>query len=423
MKIININNFEEKIYNEKLDNGLDVYLIPYQNKNVSSALLGTKFGGIYTKFMVNNQTINVPSGIAHFLEHKMFEEKDSENPFSFYAKSGANANAGTSFDSTVYYFSGNDKFNENLEFLLNYVSKLYLTEENIEKEKGIILEEAKMYEDNPDWVMFDRLRYNLYVNHPMKYKIIGSLEDIQSITLKDLQLCYESFYNPSNMFLVAAGDFNPEEVLKIVKKNQKQSSKVEASLCDFNEPDKVFKEYEELELETNCSKVSYGIKINKDLFTVKDIYYLKQYLYMAFTLAFGQTSSFKEQMRSLGLITWMDYEISDIKSHIVISFIGESENPKKLIEKLEEYLKTMHFDEDSFERIKKVWVASEIKMIDNISITIDNVVYDLINYNEFKSEKIKDIKGLTYENLLKTINEISLEHTSIVVINPKDGKK
>ena len=191
MKEININTFEEKLYYEKLDNGFEVYLVPLKNKNNYNISLGVKYGNCYTDFMVDGKIYKTPSGVAHFLEHKLFERENDVSPFDYYSKSGTSVNACTSILYTNYYCVGNNAFSENLDYLLKWVTNIYITDENVAKEKGIILEEERMYEDNPDRVLNERSRANLFVNDPYGKKVVGEEEDIKNITKEDLITCYK----------------------------------------------------------------------------------------------------------------------------------------------------------------------------------------------------------------------------------------
>ena len=183
MKEININNFDEKLYYEKLDNGLEVFILPLSNTKSFYVSLSVKFGGINRLFKVNGKEYTVPTGIAHFLEHKIFERE--ENPFNFYLKSGTDVNASTNNDNTTYFFYGNSNFDDNLRYLLNWVTHFSITKEQVEKEKGIILEEASMYKDVPDRILYEKLSQNIYVNHPYKDKVIGTDSDIKSINKEE----------------------------------------------------------------------------------------------------------------------------------------------------------------------------------------------------------------------------------------------
>jgi predicted Zn-dependent peptidase len=197
------NGLDLTYYKEVLNNGLEVYLIPMSNKKNYYINYATKFGSDITNFVPidKKEEVIVPDGIAHFLEHKMFEQESGEDPFTFFSTSGTDSNAMTDYTSTQYICTGTKKFKENLEYLLQFVNSPYYTDENVEKEKGIILEEERMTKDNPDRLFFETIYKNLFNKIPYDKTVIGTRKDISSITKEDLYKCYNTFYNPSNMVL------------------------------------------------------------------------------------------------------------------------------------------------------------------------------------------------------------------------------
>jgi predicted Zn-dependent peptidase len=216
MEKIRIKNLEEDVYYEKLDNGLEVYLYTKDDIYTNYVTFTTKYGSVYNDFVPigESKIRSFPKGIAHFLEHKVFTEKEDPQPMEFFAKSGSLCNAYTTFRNTSYLFYATKDLKENIEYLLNYVQNIYLTEDDVEKEKGIISEEIHMYEDRPGDVLFEKVRLNTLNSSPYRNSIIGTVKDIESITKEDLETCYYTFYNPSNMFIVVTGSFDPEEIMK-----------------------------------------------------------------------------------------------------------------------------------------------------------------------------------------------------------------
>ena len=188
MKKSSLEKLDLELYEETLDNGLRVFIVPKENVNGIYATFSTKFGSIETEFVPNNKKkmIKVPLGVAHFLEHKMFEQKDNVDPFTFYSERGCDSNANTSNNKTTYLFSGANSFAENINYLLNYVQEPYFTDENVEKEKGIIEQEIRMYDDDPFFKMYDGIIYNSFIKHPIKYPIAGTIDDVNSTTIEDL---------------------------------------------------------------------------------------------------------------------------------------------------------------------------------------------------------------------------------------------
>ena len=184
MKKHSLEKMDLDVYTHKLDNGLDLFIVPKDNINGYYVTFTTKYGSIINEFIPYNQKemIKVPMGIAHFLEHKVFEQKDSKDPFTFYSERGCDANANTSNYKTTYLFSGTNHLYDGINFLLDYVQNPYFTDENVNKEKGIIEQEIKMYDDNPYYRLYDKVIYNAFINHPIKYPIAGTIESINKIT-------------------------------------------------------------------------------------------------------------------------------------------------------------------------------------------------------------------------------------------------
>ena len=220
MQTIQYDQLRETLYYERMANGLDVYVLPKPGFQKTYATFSTKYGSIDNRFRVGGGEVHeVPDGIAHFLEHKMFEEPEGD-VFAKFASRGASANAFTSFDRTVYLFSATEHILDNLRTLLDFVQNPYFTDENVEKEKGIIGQEIKMYQDQPDWRSYFGLIGAMYNVHPIRIDIAGTIESISRITKETLYTCYRTFYHPSNMMVFVVGGVNPEEVFELVRENQ-----------------------------------------------------------------------------------------------------------------------------------------------------------------------------------------------------------
>ncbi|MBE6153733.1 MAG: insulinase family protein [Firmicutes bacterium] len=424
MKEINIDIVNEKLFYEKLDNGLEIYMVP--NKKVKNiyATFTTRYGSIHDEFIPigENKMVKVPLGIAHFLEHKMFEQEDGIDPFNFFSKSGADSNAHTSLKNTTYEFTGPNKFLENLEFLLDFVQHPYLTDENIEKEKGIIEQELKMYMDDPFWSMYDGIRNNIFIKNPTKYPIGGTIESVRKITKKDLLRCYKTFYHPSNMFLVITGNFDPEETIKHIKENQsnkKYEKLTPVKLKEYKEPDKVVKSREVVEKNTDTPKLSYGIKINLEKTGYKDYRRRDMYLNIIFDLAFGITSKFYEEMNSKGyLSSSIDIDKVYTETHLLVNLICETNLPNELIKEIENMINNLSIDECELNIIKNKFISNYINLFDNIVALNDTIVTNIIDYGNFDYNYIDNINSLTINELNNVINRLDLNNTSYYIVKP-----
>src|SRR3954454_10802446 len=225
MEKITFDQLQEELFHEKLSNGLNDYILPKKGFNKTFATFTTKYGSIDNTFVPlgKEEYAKVPDGIAHFLEHKLFEKEDGD-VFQQFSKQGALANAFTSFTRTAYLFSSTSNVEQNLETLMNFVQEPYFSEKTVEKEKGIIGQEITMYDDNPDWRLYFGLIQNMYQNHPVSIDIAGTVESISHITKELLYECYGTFYHPSNMLLFIVGPVDAGEVTKQIKENQSKKN-------------------------------------------------------------------------------------------------------------------------------------------------------------------------------------------------------
>ena len=266
MMIKEIKGLDLKVYSETLPNGLKVFLVPYEDRNNYYIEYGVKYGAEIDEFISSHtgKKTKEPYGVAHFLEHKMFEQEDGVDPFSFFSKSGTDSNASTGYRITSYTVDGIDNIEENLTFLLNFVNRPYFTDENVEKEKGIIIEELNMYKDQPENILYEKSNCALFQKHPMRRDVGGTPRSVKKITKEILYECYDTFYQPNNMFLVLAGKLNPEKIMDLIKKhkvlNEKQS----------NGEVKVFKVKEPLEVNEREKKIKIkNLQLPKFILNIK----------------------------------------------------------------------------------------------------------------------------------------------------------
>lgn len=424
MKEIRINNFKEKLFYEKLSNGLEVFLVPLKQKSDFTTAFVVKYGGRDIFFKVDGKLVETKTGIAHFLEHKMFEKE--EDPFKFYQKYGIDVNASTSHDFTNYYILGNKNYKKSLEYLLNWLQSLNLTSDLVKKEQGIILEEASMYKDIPDRVLNEKIKENVFTSDPYRYKVIGKDEDILSITKEELELCYKSFYTPNNMFLISVGNFNPHEAIEIIKENTKnfQNSSCEVTKYYPKEEDKTLKKYEEIFLNVDVPRIGVAYKINKQCFKELKLsgYKLDLYLHMLINIGLGLSSDIREKWLNEKLFINSLYRVSENDTHYVIEFYAVSKKPDILKEELQNYLKDIKISSLVFERQKKLWIANEVKSIGNINAIKYNIIDDVLDYGKFIPNKIEIIKSLEFEILEKIKDAIDFTNEVTVKILPKDKK-
>lgn len=422
MKKIELKGLDKTISYEKLDNGLEIFLIPYSDKNNYYMSYITNFGSEINTFIPYGEKKykTVSNGIAHFLEHKMFEQEDGIDPFKFFSESGTGANAFTSFDRTQYICYGTKEFDKNLRYLLKYVNQPYFTDENVQKEKGIIKEEIKMYEDIPEWVLETKLRESIYLNHPRKLDIAGSCDDVDGITKEELYTCYNTFYQPNNMFIVVAGKFDEDKTINIIKEelSNKENKNTKIKVKESKEVNEVCREEYELSMNLKVPKVAIGYKMDKSKFKIKDKLELDLYLNMLTTLLFGSSSLFRERVRSKHLMTGFYSEWDSTSEFESLFIFSETENPELLVGEIEEELKNIDISKDDIERMKKVWIANEVKMIDSIETTVSNVIDDNIRYSRIVDDKVSLIRKMNKQRLDQLVKTLDFTNRSKVILLP-----
>ena len=424
MKKTNIEKLKLDIYEEKLENGLEIYIIPKNNCNNIYATFSTKYGSNNDEFVPigEHKMKRFPLGIAHFLEHKMFEMEDGRDPFEIYSNNGADANANTSNYKTTYLFSGPEFFEENINFLLDYVQKPYFTDENVEKEKGIITQEIKMYQDDPYSVLYEKGIYNSFINHPIKIPVIGDIKNITKITKEDLYACYNTFYNPGNMFVVVTGNVDPEKTINIIKENQKRKkfeklNKIKQK--EYDEPDNIEKAKETIKMDISLPKLGLNYKINyKDL--NMDIRDALAYLSIIIDINIGTTSLLNESLKNNNIITSnLDFTFLYTDKHILMTILGETQKIEVLQENIEKQINNLKITEEEFERKKLNVASSYVFMSDNIFSMNEKIMNNIIKYNEIKKDDIEYTKNLSFNKAKQLIKNLDLTNKNIVIIEPK----
>ncbi|WP_213423250.1 EF-P 5-aminopentanol modification-associated protein YfmH [Bhargavaea massiliensis] len=343
MKKLEYNRVNETLYHETLPNGLQVFILPKAGFSKTYVSFTTRYGSIDNTFIPlgKDEIVRVPDGIAHFLEHKMFEKEDGD-VFQKFGMNGASANAFTSFTRTAYLFSATENLYPNTELLLDFVQAPYFTEETVEKEKGIIGQEITMYDDLPDWRSYFGTIENLYKEHPVKIDIAGTIESISKITADHLYECYHTFYHPSNMLVFAVGAVDPEEMMAFIRDNQAAKS--------FEKPERIVRQFPQekmeaavkegsLEMDVTKPKVHVGIKL--PALAEEGLEGLKQELayQIMIDLLYGKTSKFYTEAYEEGLIDESFSTDFTAEEGFAFSVIGsDSAKPEELTRKIQDTL-------------------------------------------------------------------------------------
>ncbi len=412
----------ETLYEYEHHSGLKAFLVKKPGYNKKTAMFGTSYGSIDNVFKVqgNDKEIEVPDGIAHFLEHKLFEQEDG-NMLDKFSRLGSSPNAFTAFNQTVYYFSCTDLFDDNFKMLLGYVQKPWLTDENVEKEKGIIGQEIRMYEDNADWRVFFNLLDCLYVSHPVKLEIAGSIESISKITKELLYDCYNTFYTPSNMVVVVVGDLEPDKVFSIVDNmiQFKDKGKVEKKYPQ--EPPELNKDYKEQKLAVSMPLFYMGIKDNV---RVSGVELLKRRIALGIVLSdtMGRSSPLYNRLYEEGLINdSFRYEASLDQGYGYVAWGGQSPDPKKTAGIISEALKEVTakgISPEDFNRIKKAHEGMFIRSLNSVENIAREIMDSFFNGTSyFEVGKVYEELDADYTN--KALHEVFDNAAALSVINPQ----
>ena len=405
------------------DTGLEILIWKMKDLSLKHAIFGTRYGSVNTTFKTSADSdfVTVPEGIAHYLEHKLFENEDTD-VFDLYAKTGAFGNAYTSFDKTCYLFSCTDNFIDSLKILLDFVQKPYFTDETVAKEQGIIGQEIKMYEDDPNWRVFFGLLEGIYHKNPVRINIAGTVESIAEITPELLYRCYYSFYDLHNMTLAIAGDVDEDEILAVCDEYLKASEDKELISIVPEEPDTVARKYGEETCEIAVPMFSYGFKsapVSDSELTRTSV--LSD---IALSLLADDTSPLFKSLYEEGLINNTFYtDTFSGSGFFVPMFGGESKDPKAVAQRINEEIQRgikEGFDSHRFENIKKCYYGNLIKSLGNADSLASMLINTGLGHTGTAFASIDAAAQITMDDVISFLSErFDTENTSMYVIVPK----
>lgn len=399
MQIIENLKVKEKVYIEKLENGLTVMIIPKKGVQKKYIIWGTNYGSNDSSFIVPGETevTEVPKGVAHFLEHKMFEQENGTNSLDTLTSLGVNANAYTTNNHTAYLYECTDNFYEALDEFMNYVQNPYFTDENVEKEKGIIGQEIMMYDDYPDWKVYLNALECMYHKHPVKLDITGTVETISKIDKEILYKCYNTFYNPGNMAMVICGDFEPDNIIKEIRKR----------LVDKNSNGEIKRVFEEEPKEIVKEKMEQNMEVSQPIYTIgikdvpaEDKEKVKKYIAVEILLniVVGASSELYKELYDIGnSYSTPGFEYEFDKNYAYILITGQSNNPDELYKKFKEKVGKFSkegISKQDFERTRKMLYGEYIKEYNDVT----NIA------RMFLSDYFKGINSFDYLEEISTIN-------------------
>jgi len=413
-KVMEYKRIDETLHMYEHKSGLKVFVIPKKGYNKKYATFSTHYGSINKEFIIPGEkdTVKVPDGIAHFLEHKLFDQKDGSVMDKF-SELGSNPNAYTGFSQTVYLFSCTDKFNENFQLLLDFVQNPYLTDESVEKEKGIIAQEIKMYEDDPGWRVFFNLLGAFYKSNPVKIDIAGSVESISAINKDILYKCYNTFYHPSNMVILVVGDVNPSKVFEQVEKSIKTSdSKPEIQRVFPKEIPTLNSNYVEQKLPVSTPMFQAGFKDNRLDTKGNDCLMHEVAVKLLLEMIMGKSSKLYNNLYGEGLINnTFDFDYTIEENYAFSIFGGETSDPIKVKDRIAEEIKEITsngLDKASYQRIKKSMEGRFIRQLNSV----EKISHNFISVY-FKGVNIFDYFDVYDKISFEYINQIFREHFNL----------
>ncbi|PAE26805.1 pitrilysin family protein [Bacillus sp. 7894-2] len=428
MEKITFDQLQEELYHEKLENGLDVYILPKKGFNKTYATFTTKYGSIDNHFLPpgKEEFVKVPDGIAHFLEHKLFEKEDGD-VFQQFSKQGASANAFTSFTRTAYLFSSTSNVEMNLETLIDFVQDPYFTEKTVEKEKGIIGQEITMYDDNPDWRLYFGLIENMFRNHPVKIDIAGTIESISHITKDMLYECYETFYHPSNMLLFIVGPVDPNQIMSQVRDNQskKDYKEIPEIKRQFEEePSEAAKKKKVLEMNVQTSKCLVGIKSSTANQSGKEMLKNELSLNVLLDIFFGKSSEHYSTLYSEGLIDdTFSFDYTQEQGFGFAMVGGDTNDPDRLAETLQKMLLDARekgaISQETLDRTKKKKIGAFLRAVNSPEYIANQ--FTRYAFNEMDLfDVVPTLESITLEDVENAAgNLISEERFTVCQVVPK----
>ena len=424
MQEIELKGIAEKIYYEKINDQLPLYI--WQNKKVNGVFssLCVKYGSIHQEFKLNGESKyrRVPKGVAHFLEHLNFYESDGTTATDFYNKYGSEVNAFTTFDYTCYYVYNTIETKDNLNHLLDFVLTPYFNKKMMNKEKNIIIEELKMDEDLPDSKLYFTHYQDLFHKYKYSETITGSQQDVKNTTMEDLMLIYNTFYHPENMFLVVTGNVNPYEIAGIVEKNLKSKDFLpyeKPKIKKIKEPSLVHNKQTELSGNVENAKVKISLKTPLNAFKNIDEIELRLITSLLLNNNFGPTSDLKEDLMEKELINYLNTGRSVIDDYLILTVSMETKYPKEAIKRIKRALQNLQIDEASLKRKINSSIATLVLNYDDI-VGVNNALQeDILSFNQVIDDVKIHLENITLDSVKEVIKKIDSQNMAITILNPE----
>lgn len=413
MKKINF-NYGEFIYTEKLNNGINVYLYPTDKSKNFYATVSTHFGAEVMKYKKGSKVYNVTKGSAHFLEHRVMDFTKNKDAAKKINELGSIVNAYTTYNGTNYNIFGTEDILTNLTLLFDRVFKANIRKEDVESERGIILEEYYMYNSDPYYKAQTTLFKNLFNEGFLKYTVLGTEEGIKTVTHEELTRLYKDFYTPNNMFIVVTGNFDKDEVLKFIKEYMSTIyiKKSNAKVLRPKEKEEVYSKYEEIALEVNEPKVVIGYKIN--IGKTKDKLKTRLCLEMLLSENFDKTG--KTFLRLIeNNLPRFEYSVEECDNFFIVYFTASTSEHELFAKIIDEELQSLDFNLESLNRKRKSLISGLILQFEDIVNVEDTITGNLFMYNKVINNMESIVKSITLKEIKNISNLININNKSLLI--------
>ncbi len=425
MREIVLKGLDESVWYEKILDKMPTYVLKNDKVKGTFMALGVKYGSIHQEFKNNNEVKyhKVPSGIAHFIEHLKFYEPDGTTATDFFNQYGSDVNAFTTFEYTCYHVYTTQAIKENLEHLLEFVLTPCFNKKNVNKERNIILEELGMQKDSPESQIFYKNYENVF--HKYKYKeiITGEKEDIKKITLEDIELIFDTFYHPENMFLIVTGNVNPYDIFKVTE-NQLKKKKIpnyrHPKMKKIKEPVNVVKEKCEITGNVENTKVKITIKTPISNFKMVDPIELRVIMSLILNSNFGSTSDLKEELMEKELIHYLSFNRHFCGEYVLLTVSMETSYPEYAIKEVKNQFKKLKMTEENFKRKINSSIATLVLNYDDIQNVNEMMQEEIISYGEIVDDLKEHIESITFDKVLQVMEKIDLKNMEVTILKPKE---
>ncbi len=408
-------NYDEVIYEENLENGLKVFMYPTNKTKNFYITVSTHFGAEVMKYKKNDKVYEVTKGSAHFLEHRVMDFTKNKKAMEKINEYGSLVNAYTTYNGTNYNIFGNEKIIENMELLFDAVFKANIRKEDVEKERGIILEEYYMYNDDPYFLLQTKVNENVFNKSFIKYPVLGTTNGIETVTDKELTRLYNDFYTLDNMFIVVTGNFNKDSVLDYIKEytSKLKKTKCISKVIKEKESINVVTQYEEIIMNLNEPKVmiGYKIKLDKKINIIK----YKMILGMALGEIFGSTGDAFLELNEMGISRY-GYEYEVVNDYIIVYFKASTSKTNEFINTINKYITKISLNKDSLDRKRKRKLSSMILLFEDFMGVEDMITTDMFTHNKLLNKREEILNSITLNDTKEILSNIDWSNKSTLII-------